>query len=101
MFETGPPAGGELDAATLTLWGDALLVTYSQRAPPRRLPEKQAVDDFDQPVCRAQPRTFVELRDAATGALLGSAVLDTSVITAAVLQGDRMLIGGASRDPGR
>jgi CHAT domain-containing protein len=96
LFETAPQGVASLDEATLTAWGDDLLLTYSERH--TRTATGLSEDDFENRPCLGPPITWVELRDRGTGVLKASRRLEGWMVAAAVVHGDRLILAGARRD---
>ncbi|WP_374574539.1 CHAT domain-containing protein [Phenylobacterium sp.] len=93
MFDVTPPAAF-LDEATITPVGPNLILTYTERYPPPDQPVLLGEDDFDQPLCRRPPITWVELREAASGTLIASRRLDGWMAASVALQDGAILLGG-------
>jgi CHAT domain-containing protein len=96
MAELAPPSGGNIAEATVSPFGDDLLLTYTDRAaaPPDRPPA--ALDDWQEPLCSVWPVTWIELRDGRTGALKARRELPGQVVTRVLATGGRVLLGGAA-----
>jgi CHAT domain-containing protein/tetratricopeptide (TPR) repeat protein len=85
-----------IDEATLTLLGDAVLITYTQRFSPDGARPPAREDDFEARACTALPRTRVELRDARTGELRIGKDLPRHLVAAARPDGrGGVFLGGA------
>ncbi len=96
LAEIMPRADQSIDTATVTPWGEALLVTYGERfAAPAERPLIE--DDFEDPICGGVPVTVVELRDARTGALRAGRRLEGWAVVEASLLGDKVLLAGARK----
>ena len=96
LAQIAPPADQSIDTATVTSWGESLLVTYSERfaAPPQG---PFIEDDFEDPICGGVHVTILELRDARTGALRATSRLEGWAVVAATRSGDKVLLAGARK----
>lgn len=96
LAQITPAADQPIDEATLTLWGESLLVTYSQTfADPARRPVVE--DDFEAPLCGGVHLTVVELRDARTGVLRASARLEGWSVVEGLVSAGRVVLAGARK----
>ena len=98
LFELEPPSGSVIDEATIAPLGDALLITYTHRFPPPDIPSRLAEDDFESPLCTSVPVTWIELRDAKTGALRGQRTFRGWTVAASLSRDGRVLLGGAFKE---
>jgi hypothetical protein len=89
------PAGMSVTQATVTQLGRDLLLTYTDRAMAPASRPAMTEDDYDDPLCSAEPVTRIELRDAGTGALRQMRELRGYVVTAAAASGGEVLLGGS------
>jgi hypothetical protein len=96
LAQIAPPADQSIDTATVTSWGESLLVIYSERfaAPPQG---PFIEDDFEDPICGGVHVTILELRDARTGALRATSRLEGWAVVAATRSGDKVLLAGARK----
>lgn len=99
LFETQAPPGARLSDVTLAPVGQAILVTYSDSAVrPAPGEERPSADEYDDGYCLGLDRTtWAELRDRATGRLLGSTVLPGLQAVAATGDGQRAWLGDSRR----
>jgi CHAT domain-containing protein len=96
LFATRAPIRLGLHAATLTAWRGDLLLTYTARFAPRPAPARAGADDYDDPLCATEPITWIELHDAATGALKAAREIRGLQVNVAVVRGDTVWLGGAT-----
>jgi CHAT domain-containing protein len=93
LFTATPPQPVAIEDATLSVFGEYLLVTYTARhpAPPR---PPMGEDDYEMAPCLGVPITWAELRDRSTGALIRAQQLTGWTAPTATAQGGRVLLGG-------
>jgi CHAT domain-containing protein len=95
LVQVRAPDSARISNATLTPLGERLLLTYT--ADNRRTEQPApTLEDYDDQVCAATRRTWAELRDAKTGALLGRQLLDGFAAVAAAPGADgAVLVAGS------
>ncbi len=95
LAEVALDKGAVVDEATLTALGDRLLLTYTQRY--AIFPRPSTGDEYDRPACRAEPVTWIELRDSLTGRRLAGRVVRGLIVTSALAGDGRALLAGSFR----
>jgi CHAT domain-containing protein len=99
LFEIEPPKGLRISNATITPLGAQLLITFTADNLPAAQPDPN-LEDYDARVCFDRRKTWVELRDAATGQVMKSGVLDDFVAVAATAASDGAIFVAGSRSGG-
>jgi CHAT domain-containing protein/tetratricopeptide (TPR) repeat protein len=92
-----PLPGVNVTDATIAVSPTQLILTYSDRLRPPP-PAASVADDYDATVCAYNPRTWVELRDRASGRLVSRTAFDRVVVTSTTTAGGHVFIAGAALD---
>lgn len=96
LFEVPLAKGALVDNLTLTHRGETILLTYTRKYATSDRAPRLAEDDYDNALCMPRPVTWIELRDARTGTLKASRTLPDVIVSAALLNGDDVLLGGST-----
>jgi CHAT domain-containing protein len=99
LFQVEPEQGVRISNATITPLGTQLLITYTADNLPAAKPPP-SLEDYDALVCFDRRKTWVELRDAATGQVMKASLLDDFVAVAATAGSDGTVFVAGSRRSG-
>ena len=95
LFEIPGSGRNGLDAATLSLAGGDLVITYTDRSTPLIASPALPGDDYDFPLCASEPVTWIERRDPQTGRLRTAREVRGLQVEVVSLRGRDILLGGA------
>lgn len=95
LFEITGNGHDGLDNATLTVTGGELIITYTDRTAPLAAPPVISDDDYDFPLCSSEPVTWIERRDARTGALKSAREVRGLQVETTSAGKDQMMLAGA------